>query len=76
LPPTRRPAVTAVETTAANVADVNVANESLSGDEDIVGGDSGYLNAENHEKAVAPQKYQVGNVRLRSLKSLIPSGKS
>jgi IS5 family transposase len=51
--------ITAVIITAANVHDVTIGNELLHGDEEAVYGDCGYLNIENHPKALAAKKYHI-----------------
>jgi IS5 family transposase len=51
--------VTSNKTTAANVHDVNIANELLHGEEEAVYGDSGYLGIENHRNALSARKYYI-----------------
>ncbi len=51
--------VTSNQTTPANVHDVNVGNNLLSGDEEAVYGDSGYLGLENHRNALSAKKYRI-----------------
>ena len=64
-----------VETTAANVHDVTEASRLLTGDEDEVYGDSGYLGAEKREDAVVENKsgqkiqYKI-NIRPSQIKKL------
>ena len=41
-----------VEVTAANIHDVTMTSELLTGDEEVVYGDSGYIGAEKREDAV------------------------
>lgn len=48
--------VHSVEVTAANVHDVEVTPKLLTGEEDTVNGDSGYLGAEKREDAVVRNK--------------------
>lgn len=70
-----------VEVTAANVHDVNVTAKLLTGEEETVNGDSGYLGAEKHKDAVIRNKngkkikYQI-NRRPSQIKKLSPSGRS
>ena len=64
-----------VEATAANVHDVTEASSLLTGDEDEVYGDSGYLGAEKREDAVVENKsgqkiqYKI-NIRPSQIKKL------
>ena len=51
--------VTSNQTTPANVHDVNIGNNLLSGEEEAVYGDSGYLGLENHRNALSSKKYRI-----------------
>ena len=51
--------ITSTITTTASTHDVTVGNELLHGDEEAVYGDSGFLNLENHPKALSPKKYHI-----------------
>lgn len=65
-----------VKATAANVADVNAANDVIYGDEDEFNGDSGYLNVEKHiseEKQKPGREYNI-NQRRGKKKKLDPNG--
>lgn len=68
-----------VEVTAANVHDVRVTSKLLTGEEETVNGDSGYLGAEKREDAIVRNKsgkkikYQI-NCRPSQLKKLSKSG--
>lgn len=59
--------------TPANTADVTAVPDLLYGEEDRVGGDSGYLGADKRKDAVKKIKYNI-NRRPSSLKKLSRSG--
>ena len=64
-----------VKATAANVHDVNAANDVIYGDEDEIYGDSGYLNIEEHisdEKKKSGREYNI-NRRRGAKKKLEPN---
>lgn len=63
--------VTEVVTTAANVHDVTVANDLISGEEEAVYGDSGYLGIENRRNSLAKRKYHI--MRRRSSVKKLPT---
>ena len=68
-----------IKTTSANVHDVTVTHELLTGEENIVYGDSGYIGAEKRENAVVKNKcgkkikYKI-NRRPSQMKKLSKSG--
>jgi IS5 family transposase len=68
-----------VEVTAANVHDVSVTSKLLTGEEETVNGDSGYLGADKREDAIVRNKsgkkikYQI-NCRPSQIKKLSQSG--
>lgn len=70
-----------VEVTAANVHDVTVANRLLTGEEETVNGDSGYIGIEKREGAIIRNKrgrkikYRI-NRKPSQIKKLSPSGQS
>ena len=64
-----------VKATAANVHDINAANDVIYGDEDEIYGDSGYLNIEEHisdEKKKSGREYNI-NRRRGAKKKLEPN---
>lgn len=68
-----------IKTTSANVHDVTVAHELLTGEENNVYGDSGYIGAEKRENAVVKNKYGKKikykiNRRPSQIKKLSKSG--
>lgn len=68
-----------VKSTAANVHDVTVIQELLTGEENLVYGDSGYIGAEKRENAVVKNKYGKKikykiNRRPSQMKKLSKSG--
>lgn len=71
--------VDTVKSTAANVHDVTVIQELLTGEENLVYGDSGYIGAEKRENAVVKNKYGKKikykiNRRPSQMKKLSKSG--
>ena len=68
-----------IKTTSANIHDVTVTHELLTGEENIVYGDSGYIGAEKRENAVVKNKcgkkikYKI-NRRPSQMKKLSKSG--
>ena len=68
-----------MEVTAANVHDVSVTPKLLTGEEETVNGDSGYLGADKREDAIVRNKsgkkikYQI-NCRPSQIKKLSQSG--
>ena len=70
--------ITSTITTTAKTHDVTVGNELLHGDEEAVYGDAGFLNLENHPKALSAKKYHIMKRRnsiKKSLKDLSVSAK-
>ena len=76
--------VHSVEVTAANVHDVEVTPKLLTGEEDTVNGDSGYLGAEKREDAAVRNKkgkkirYNIKTADRRNIKTIpiVPRGRS